>query len=1718
MKARRLFFFSLIAIVLIASAGTPTKSQFLQTNGDGEGLIAGRNVNMVGGTDPVTEDPYDTGLQRQNEPSIAVSARNPMHLIAAANDWRPVAMDVVGEELPGVHQGLPATDAWMGIYKSINGGESFYCEFLPGSPVEVNEYNSPIYGYNAVADPVLASGGGGLVVGGAITFNRGQRGEGALFAFRYLDRNNQEAGDPWIHVDQQILDLGDPGHFIDKEWVIVDRPRTTEMVQLPTLDWVPKFNVFIVYTSFMGETEVDAHGKLMLTVSHDSGNTWTKPTQITDAGMPYQAACMTIDQRNGRLHIAYRRFARDGYTDAIMLLSQKPPNKYDEEIGYTHENIKFAKPVVVAEINPFDQATTPTTFRTNTYPSITSDHKGRLYIVDAERNEQNYSEILLRIHNPDTGEWGGPFILGGEDDYPYAGDPGHKFQPMICYNQGYITAVWLDSRYDESVINHGNPHGYGYYVQKDFMPFRRTIDVRAIQFEPFDIGDNPTFPQSIQVSKYPWLFLFDDQGWPEEAVQLLNFKPNLELFAQNSSAFIGDYIGLTGAAHFVPDGNGGWKYNTERVENPVFHAAWADNRDVLNLDNLLNFKLPGASDCVANATGTRNQNVYTSRLTRGIIAGSPGNTKPLNIKRAFVILIRNTTEFARTLHLTIDAPAGVDAKFRETGLDETPTADITVLPYSSYAATVVVYPNDDEYASVTVQVWEGGVLLSEVVLNPDRYTPWIEEPEVDYTTPHVAADNEIHTPHVAAYQIIQWSAEDANPHVAAPHVAAPHVAALSINDDIVAPHVAAPHVAAYSPDVLNPHVAATHVDNLYGDSDITDVSIDVENRGNTTSAYAVSSLPANLPEGVLAQLLVYRVHITTSAHGCDLVLEEHHELLVNSLNPHVAAPHVAAVTPELSFRTGTAEPSEFVDAKFALKPQEKAIVVYRFIDKHTEDDEVFYPEVIELEFSPDTPDIKDGYEQPYVSLPLIIETSARLPNGTVGVDYPTVQLVASGGIPPYDWSVAPNSDPLPGWLALDANGLLHATQNTPQADGPYEFRIQVTDSFGVLPDEHATSSKDFYITVLPDNSIEISGWAREVGGTGLEEVAIEFSGRAGVALTDASGFYSHRVPYDWTGTSKAYLRGYYAEPAQRTYANLTADVANQDFTLYLLNEHVMISGVVTEDIGGTPTPVEGVVINFSDGQSETTDANGYYSHFVSSGWTGTATPSLDGYSFTPPSETYDNIVTNQVTDYTATQLGGLVAYYPFNGNANDESGNGNHGTVLGATLVEDLQGNPNSAYYFDGIDDVITAQERNFVANNSFSISLLVKVPGPTATSYFIEGNGFGVWQSGVNIGLAIHLPSTSSAGGAVTSGRWQHFVGTYDGNTIRAYINGSLVGETPWPGTPGDSDWLLMFGGRNDGVSFWEGYLDEVRIYNTVLDITEIEALFGTYVGKASVRCASANGGFYVDWQNFIVLNQGESAEINVNIQGSTVSLWSCGWEPPDDCRMIDYTVFPGENWVIFPVNPEPRIILIKEIPSPGSYPEGLAWDGTFLWNSDFGTSSVYKLNPNDGSVLASFPTPQPLPNGLTYDGTHLWLAIDSGDNKIYEINPSDGSVINSYDTPSTYPQGLTWDGQNLWNSDINEGLIYKLNPSNGAVVSYIPTPGAQPYGLAWDGTYLWHVDFDTDMIYQLNPLDGSVLYSTPSPGPEPRGLTSDGQYLWCTDNSTGSIYQISLQDIGSS
>ena len=183
---------------------------------------------MVSGTQWPGGDPF---LQRQNEPSIAVSSANPQHLLAGANDYRTVDIPFV----PGATK--MAADAWQGVFKSYDGGQTWKSYLMPGYPQDTSwdGTHSAVRGpggavlYNASADPVVRAGTDGMFYFAGIAFARGTN-DGRVVLNRFIDLNNKENGDPtggtdsiqW--VDAKVIDQGGT-YFADKPWIAIDIPR-----------------------------------------------------------------------------------------------------------------------------------------------------------------------------------------------------------------------------------------------------------------------------------------------------------------------------------------------------------------------------------------------------------------------------------------------------------------------------------------------------------------------------------------------------------------------------------------------------------------------------------------------------------------------------------------------------------------------------------------------------------------------------------------------------------------------------------------------------------------------------------------------------------------------------------------------------------------------------------------------------------------------------------------------------------------------------------------------------------------------------------------------------------------------------------------------------------------------------------------------------------------------------------------------------------------------------------------------------------------------------------------------------------------------------------------------------------------------------------------------------------------------------------------------------
>ena len=197
---------------------------------------------------------------------------------------------------------------------------------------------------------------------------------------------------------------------------------------------------------------------------------------------------------------------------------------------------------------------------------------------------------------------------------------------------------------------------------------------------------------------------------------------------------------------------------------------------------------------------------------------------------------------------------------------------------------------------------------------------------------------------------------------------------------------------------------------------------------------------------------------------------------------------------------------------------------------------------------------------------------------------------------------------------------------------------------------------------------------------------------------------------------------------------------------------------------------------------------------------------------------------------------GLVAYYPFNGNANDESGNGNDGTVSGATLTTDRFGNPSTAYSFGGPesqDEIILKYEIPATTEDG-SWSVWAK-PNHSEWSGAVLGQSdhtvgylFYFYHSGRMYAGAGEDNITQVYWNSYTpdmAGQWNHLLLTKSGSTLTLYVNGVNQGQrTMSQITP-----IASIGiGQGDPYRF-DGSIDEVRIYSRVLSESEIQELAGT-------------------------------------------------------------------------------------------------------------------------------------------------------------------------------------------------------------------------------------------------------------------------------------------------
>jgi hypothetical protein len=342
------------------------------------------------GYDPLWYLKGDGYLQRQVEPTIAVSTRNPDHLLSFFVDYRAVDVpdDIgLGEEtqsfalamkaahlafaglisLPEVPlveaPPIAAAEAWVGGSRSYDGGLTWSGFFMPGAPANFYDESGvapsaqtqqlPIYGLDASTDPVAVAGPCGYVYVVFMAFTRGD--ESKMVVARFQDLNNIEGGDTWEFQGMSVIESGNNatnGYFLDKPSIALDIFRGDSDFSTfasSFSDYECGHRVYTSYSTFNGlESDGKFRSKINFAVSNDGGQTWDK-SKIQQPYNQNQGSALAVDPTNGDVYLVWRHFFDP---DAVLMVRTSNYGK------------KFSKPVDLTAdtpMHPFDQPTISTT-------------------------------------------------------------------------------------------------------------------------------------------------------------------------------------------------------------------------------------------------------------------------------------------------------------------------------------------------------------------------------------------------------------------------------------------------------------------------------------------------------------------------------------------------------------------------------------------------------------------------------------------------------------------------------------------------------------------------------------------------------------------------------------------------------------------------------------------------------------------------------------------------------------------------------------------------------------------------------------------------------------------------------------------------------------------------------------------------------------------------------------------------------------------------------------------------------------------------------------------------------------------------------------------------------------------------------------------------------------------------------------------------------------
>jgi hypothetical protein len=335
---------------------------------------------------------------------------------------------------------------------------------------------------------------------------------------------------------------------------------------------------------------------------------------------------------------------------------------------------------------------------------------------------------------------------------------------------------------------------------------------------------------------------------------------------------------------------------------------------------------------------------------------------------------------------------------------------------------------------------------------------------------------------------------------------------------------------------------------------------------------------------------------------------------------------------------------------------------------------------------------------------------------------------------------------------------------------------------------------------------------------------------------------------------------------------------------------------------------------------------------------------------------------------------GLVGWWPFNGNANDESGNGNYGTVNGATLTTDRNGKSNSAYRFDGINDYLIGNSSQLPTSER-TISLWLNSSFTKEKTFFI---GYGGGNCGTSFGIYANTSACGVQGENAFSysshccnnnfnepyqqsviNNWNYLVFVTKKDSTFLYLNGKVITSRKLAiNITNTQSKNFIFGGlvNTNGLdifpeTFYQGNLDDIAIYNRALTQQEITSLYNSCSNPNATIISQGNTTFCQG--GFVNLNASTGANYTYQwynngqiINGATASTYQANTSGSYSVKVMDGTCNTTSSATLVTVNPNPTASITPQGNTTfcqGGFVNLVANGGTsYQWNTGSSNSTI--------------------------------------------------------------------------------------------------------------------------------------------------------------------------------